>query len=166
MHKAKHGADASCSLPTVVAERTLPAAGLFRLDVRQGNPINRRFPSYVLAGRTRHYGFSATFKRVRTRCGAKASGDLEQVPWCRMKEYRANAGGPLIRASPEMCMRRWRWTSLVCSRSYHNDMHDTDTHTQKNEWTAEWMGGGRRLVDIPDRLAKGGVGRDVSTLPL
>ena len=43
------------------------------------------------------------------------------------------------------------------SWSHHNHMHDTDTHTHKNEWTIERMGCGWRLVDIPDRLAKGGV---------
>ena len=62
MHEAKHGADASCSPPTVVAARTLPAAGLS--------------PSGWPAGRTRYDGCSTSFKRVRTRCGAKASGDL------------------------------------------------------------------------------------------
>ena len=39
----------------------------------------------------------------------------------------------------------------------HNHMHDTDTHTNQNECTAECMDCGRRMVDIPDRLAKGGV---------
>ena len=47
-------------------------------DVRSP-AIDRLFPSDGPAGRTSHDGCSATFKRVRTRCGAKASGDLEQV---------------------------------------------------------------------------------------
>ena len=52
---------------------------LFLLQQQTFCSIDRPFPSDGPARRTRHDGRSATFKRVRTRCGAKASGDLEQV---------------------------------------------------------------------------------------
>ena len=77
---AMHGADASCSPPTVVAERTLPEAGLLPSGWPSREPYRQAFPSGGPAGRTRLNGFSSTFRRVRTRCGAKASGDHEQVP--------------------------------------------------------------------------------------
>ena len=78
--EAMHGADASCSPPTVVAKRTLPAAGLLPSGWPSRESYRQAFPSGGPAGRTRLNGISSTFGRVRTRCGAKASGDLEQVP--------------------------------------------------------------------------------------
>ena len=77
MCEAMHGADASCSPPTVVAESTLPAAGLLPSGWPSRERYRQAFPSGGPAGRTRLNGFSSTFRRVRTRCGAKALGDLE-----------------------------------------------------------------------------------------
>ena len=68
------------------------------------------------------------------------------------------SGGPLNRGIAQM---RMRFVTLnfphALSWSHYNHIHDTDTHTYQNECTAERMGCSRRLVDIPDRLAKGGV---------
>ena len=80
LREVTHGADATSSPPTVVAERTLPTAGLSPSGWPSREPYRQAFPSGGPAGRTRLNGFSSTFGRVRTRCGAKASGDLEQVP--------------------------------------------------------------------------------------
>ena len=44
MHEAMHGADASCSPPTVVAERTLPAAGLSPSGWQSRKPHIQAFP--------------------------------------------------------------------------------------------------------------------------
>ena len=72
MCEAMHGADAFCSPPTVVAERTLPAAGLSPSGWPTRESYRQAFPSGGPAGRTRLNGLFSTFKCVRTRCGAKS----------------------------------------------------------------------------------------------
>ena len=107
--------------------------GSRRQDGGQGGPIDMLFPSGGPAGRTCCGGFlRKTFMRVRTRCGAKASGDLKQVPRCRMIETGVNAGGPLIGVSPQMGMRRSRWTSHMPSSDHitTTSMILTPTHTR------------------------------------
>ena len=44
MHEAKHGVDASCSPPTVVAARTLPAVGLLPSGWPPREPYRQAFP--------------------------------------------------------------------------------------------------------------------------
>ena len=44
MHESKHGADASCSPPTVVAARTLPAVGLSPSGWSPREPYRQAFP--------------------------------------------------------------------------------------------------------------------------
>ena len=44
MREAMHGADESCSPPTVVAERTLPTAGLPPSGWPSGEPYSQAFP--------------------------------------------------------------------------------------------------------------------------
>ena len=70
--EAMHGADASCSPPMVVAERTLPTAGLSSSGWPSRESYRQTFPSGGPAGRTRSNGLSSTFGRVWTRCGAKS----------------------------------------------------------------------------------------------
>ena len=134
-------------------EQTCPAAhqrwrpkGLYqqqgcrRQDGRQGGPIDRLFPSGGPAGRTCCGMFlRKTFRRVRTRCGAKASGDLKQVPRCRMIEPGVNAGGPLIGVSPQMRMRRSCWTSHMPSPDHITTtiIILTPTHTRINSLLSE-----------------------------
>ena len=72
MCEAMHGADASCSPPMVVAERTLPTAGLSSSGWPSRESYRQTFPSCGPAGRTRLNGISSTFRRVRTRYGAKS----------------------------------------------------------------------------------------------
>ena len=58
MREVTYGADASCSPPTVVAERTLPAAGLSPSGWPSREPYRKASPSGGPAGRTRWNGFS------------------------------------------------------------------------------------------------------------
>ena len=44
MHEAKHGADASCSPPTVVVARTMPAVGLSPSGWPPREPHKQAFP--------------------------------------------------------------------------------------------------------------------------
>ena len=95
--EAMHGADASCSPPMVVAERTLPTAGLSPSGWPSRESYRQTFPSGGPAGRTRSNGLSSTFGRVRTRCGAKSirgpwTGSLMPHEW-----KQCECGGPLNR---------------------------------------------------------------------
>ena len=56
MREVTHGADASCNPPTVVAERTLQAAGLSPSGWPWREPYRQAFPSGGPAGRTRWNG--------------------------------------------------------------------------------------------------------------
>ena len=113
--------------------------GCRRQAGRQGGPIDRLFPSGGPAGRTCCGRFlRKTFRRMRTRCGAKASGSLKQVPRCRMIEPGVNAGGPLNRGiAPNAHAAVTLNFPHALSRSHHNHKHDTDIHTYQNKWIAE-----------------------------
>ena len=71
---------------------------------------------------------------------------------------KSECGGPLNPGiAPNEHVAMTLKFSRALSWAHHNHIHDTDTHTHQNEWYAEWMSCGRRLADIPDRLAKEGV---------
>ena len=60
------------------------------------------------------------------------------VPSCRMSKNNVNAGGPLNRGiAPNAHAAVTLNFPRAFSWSHHNYMHDTDTHTYKNECTAQ-----------------------------
>ena len=77
---------------------------------------------------------------------------------CKEKIRQCECGEPLNPGiAPNVLVAMTVNFLFALSRTHYNHMHDTDAHTHQNECTAERMGRGRCLVDISDRLAKGGV---------
>ena len=83
-----------------------------------------------------------TFKRVRTRCGAKESGDLEKVPWCRTSGHGVNAGGPLIGVSPKCA---WSGDAELPSRplAVTSQPQARHRHPHIPVWMHCWVNGPR-----------------------
>ena len=78
MREVTHGADAYCSPPTVVAEWTLPAAGLSPSGWPSREPYRQAFPSGGPAGRTRWNGFSEPSSAWRRGVEQKHQGTLNR----------------------------------------------------------------------------------------
>ena len=153
-----HKADASYSSSMVAAERTLPTAGLLLSGWPSKEPYRQAFSLAVGLPGARVGMVAPQLSGVWGRgVKQKHQGTLNRffdaalldTVWMR---------GPLNRCiAPNAHAVVTLNFPHALSWSHHNHMHDTDTHTNQNECTAEWMGCGRRMVDIPDRLAKRGV---------